>query len=282
MRELILKGLRDTSINADNILPLAESGIHTIGHMSAFDISRKRSIDTAKHTFLQASVSGEGEVLVNGRWVQSPPNTVYIVPFGADWRWRFNAATKQNWELLYVVLQPDFRFSIPKRYKEAYILKDCDPTDLLVNFRQLYKESLIRGRSTIMAHLAEIIAYLVGEIIDDTQHNYQLSKLWMVVARDLARPWDIASLCNEMSICQEKLRLLSQRETGRSPMAQVSYLRMRYACDLLRVGELNVQQIALLLGYQNPFNFSLAFKRHHGLSPSHYRKEQKKIIGITQ
>jgi len=275
MNKTILEGLRDSSIMATDTQPLAESHIVQIGHMSAFDLSRKRSIDTAKHTLVHVCVSGEGEVFVNGRWVRMPSNTAYIVPIGTDWRWRYNAATKEKWELLYVVLQPEFRFSIPRVQKMAYLLRDCESSDLLVNFQQLYKECLTKGRATIMTHQAEIIACLVGEIIDDTQHHYQLSKLWMVVNRDLSNNWNIATLCDEMAMSAEKLRLLCQRETGKSPMAQVSYLRMRYASDLLRVSVLNVQQIGSLVGYENPFNFSLAFKRHYGLSPSHYRKEQK-------
>ena len=73
-------------------------------------------------------------------------------------------------------------------------------------------------------------------------------------------------------MCQEKLRLLCHKETAKSPMAQVTYLRMRYAADLLTQDDLNVQQIGFLVGYENPFNFSLAFKRLHGLSPTHFRR----------
>ncbi len=43
------------------------------------------------------------------------------------------------------------------------------------------------------------------------------------------------------------------------------------ARELLRGGELGVAQVAQRLGYRDAANFSRAFRRHAGLSPSEYR-----------
>ena len=136
------------------------------------------------------------------------------------------------------------------------------------------KEGTANGRPPVITNLSEMIAHFVRELIDENEHHYRLSNLWMSVSRDLARHWDIDSLCRETAMSQEKLRLLSHKETGKSPIAQVTHLRMRQAADLLGEAELSVQQIANMVGYENPFNFSLAFKRLYGLSPSHFRKKQ--------
>ncbi len=124
-----------------------------------------------------------------------------------------------------------------------------------------------------MSCLAEIIACFALEILDDKEHHYLLSPLWTVVSEDLARPWDLAALCHETAMSQEKLRLHCHRETGRSPMAQVTYLRMRHAAELLTSGGLNVQETAPIVGYPDPYNFSKAFKRLHGISPAHFRNK---------
>ena len=71
----------------------------------------------------------------------------------------------------------------------------------------------------------------------------------------------------------EKLRILCHKETGRSPMAQVLYLRMRRAADLLADNILTVQEVGLAVGYENQFTFSRAFRRCYHLSPSAYRKQ---------
>jgi len=273
MGETILKGLRQSHLMADNNPALAASDIHMVGHGSIFEKNRKRPMDRAGHWLLHLTASGEGQGLVNGRWVSLPARTAYIVPPGAEWTWRYQAKTKTPWEQLFVVLEPEFRISVPVQHDMAYVRKDCDSTDLVWSFQRFYKESLAKGRPAIMTALADIIACLARELLDEEEHHYQLSDLWMTVSHDLTRPWNIAALCEEASMCPEKLRLLCHKETAKSPMAQVTYLRMRYAADLLTQGDLNVQQIGDLVGYENPFNFSLAFKRLHGLSPTHYRKK---------
>ncbi len=278
MSEMILKGLRQSYLMADENPALAASGIHMVGHSRLFDRSRKRPVDTAGHWLLHPTVSGEGQGLVNGRWVSLPARTAYIVPPGAEWTWRYQAKTQTPWEPLFVVLDPEFRVSAPVKHDMAYTRRDCDPTDLVWSFQRLYRESLAKGRPAIMTALSDIIACLARELLDEAEHHYQLSDLWMTVTHDLTRPWNVAALCEEVSMSPEKLRLLCHKETGKSPVAQVTALRMRHAADLLVEGDLNVQQIGDLVGYDNPFNFSLAFKRLYGLSPTHYRKKHHSVM----
>lgn len=269
--EVALTGLRQSSIEADDVPALAASGIHRVGR-SLLTTPRIRPIDVARHRVLHITVSGEGKGFVNGRWLTLPAGTAYIVPPGAEWKWRYDAGATVPWEVLFVSLEPRLRFSSPAGTDTAYIRRSCDPTDLLWAFQQLYKESLAKGRATIMASLSDIIVCLAGEFLDEEEHHYQLSNLWVTVSSDLSRPWDVATLSREASMCKEKLRLLCHKETGRSPMAQVTYMRMRYAADLLTHDDWSVQEVGVLVGYRNPHNFSLAFKRLYGLSPRHFRK----------
>ena len=188
MSEQVLKGLHQSYIMADEHPALAASGIHMTGHMRAFERSRKRPIDTAGHWLLHSTVSGEGEGLVDGRWVSLPARTAYIVPPGADWAWRYRAKTRTTWDILFVVLGPDFELSSHVRRDAAYVRRDCDPSDLLWSYERLYRESLAKHRPVIMRSLANIVASFARELLDDDEQPYQLSDLWMTVSRDLARP----------------------------------------------------------------------------------------------
>jgi AraC-like DNA-binding protein len=46
---------------------------------------------------------------------------------------------------------------------------------------------------------------------------------------------------------------------------------MRHAATLKQTGLDRVEDAARLVGYENPFNFSTAFKRAHGISPKQYQ-----------
>ena len=56
-------------------------------------------------------------------------------------------------------------------------------------------------------------------------------------------------------------------------MSHVTALRMRQAMALLASKSYTVETVAQQVGYENPFAFSAAFKRHQGISPSEYRQK---------
>lgn len=63
-----------------------------------------------------------------------------------------------------------------------------------------------------------------------------------------------------------------QKVYGITPRAYLLSKKMDYACRLLREGA-KLEEIAEILGYSSPFNFSRAFKNHKGLSPNAYREK---------
>jgi len=94
------------------------------------------------------------------------------------------------------------------------------------------------------------------------------------VASRLGDSWTLAQLAREAGYSNEHLRRLCRRQLGRSPMHQVSYLRMRHAAERLTVTEQTIEAIALEVGYQNPFVFSNAFTKWIGWRPSEYRRKK--------
>jgi AraC-like DNA-binding protein len=46
---------------------------------------------------------------------------------------------------------------------------------------------------------------------------------------------------------------------------------MRKAADMLGSRALTVREVAHRVGYRQPAQFAKAFRRHHGVAPSHFR-----------
>jgi len=55
-------------------------------------------------------------------------------------------------------------------------------------------------------------------------------------------------------------------------MKKLRELRMQRAQALLKSTQLNLNDISLAVGYKDVFNFSSAFKRIFGISPSVFRR----------
>ena len=103
----------------------------------------------------------------------------------------------------------------------------------------------------------------------------QLSFTWERVSTNLADHWTLAKLAKEAGYSNEHLRRLCQRQLGRSPMHQVTNLRMRRAAELLAATDRTIESIALEVGYHTPFVFSNAFTKWIGWRPSEYRRKKQ-------
>lgn len=73
-------------------------------------------------------------------------------------------------------------------------------------------------------------------------------------------------LCEYLQVSPATLRLLFQKQCGRSPQVIALELRMNRARELLKSGRFSIKEIAHQLGYQHANDFSRAFKRFFGRS----------------
>jgi AraC family transcriptional regulator of arabinose operon len=68
---------------------------------------------------------------------------------------------------------------------------------------------------------------------------------------------------------------LFREQTGQSPMAHFTQLKIRQACRLLDLTQKPVKVVAIETGYTDPYYFSRVFKKIMGISPDHYRAIKK-------
>lgn len=68
---------------------------------------------------------------------------------------------------------------------------------------------------------------------------------------------------------------LFREQTGQSPMAYFTQLKVRTACRLLDLTTRPVKVVAINVGYNDPYYFSRVFKKIMGLSPENYRSIKK-------
>ena len=60
-----------------------------------------------------------------------------------------------------------------------------------------------------------------------------------------------------------------------TPINYLISIRLEKAKELLREGQMTIQEISKQIGYDDPYYFSKLFKKKYGVSPSEYRKESR-------
>ncbi len=92
-----------------------------------------------------------------------------------------------------------------------------------------------------------INAYVL-RFIKPSDQSDQLRLLWERVAAQLANQWNLTKLAQEAGYSNEHLRRLCRVQLGRSPMHQVTYLRMRRVAELLATTEQTIESISHEIG----------------------------------
>lgn len=103
------------------------------------------------------------------------------------------------------------------------------------------------------------------------QDNVHVEKALAIMHGSIEKGCTLSILSSKTGIGGEHLVRLFGERMGMTPMRYFLGLRMEAARAMLSGTELPVGHIAERLRYGNQFNFSRAFKKFTGLSPSEYR-----------
>ncbi len=92
-----------------------------------------------------------------------------------------------------------------------------------------------------------------------------------IIRNNLEQPCSIIDLARMVGVNQTKLKIGFKSVFGNTVFGYLQEIRMHQAKKHLLDTDMSVQEISLLLGYQNTSNFSNAFKKIHGYSPMKMR-----------
>lgn len=85
----------------------------------------------------------------------------------------------------------------------------------------------------------------------------------------------LAELAEQADLSVSHYSALFRRKTQSSPINFFNFLRMQQACRLLENTPFRVKEIAVQLGFEDPYHFSRTFHQFIGVSPRHYRDTDK-------
>lgn len=262
----------DTSeriIRAANCAELKEHGIALIGLSQASHPYNVARINLDSLHF-HVCTAGQGLAWVENRWEFFQCGDAYVNSYGTDYA--LQAVRHQNWSFAWVIYR-GIRPWQQRLEKKSLRIPALGMNALSVAIEGLYQET-VRNRPdhNLCSAWANLINSYCRRIVEDRPGSGRLPPLWEIVDKTLGFPWTIDSLSSRSGLSREHLRRLAKLETGRTPMAQVTWMRMNRAMALLESRTMKIQAIAETVGYRDPSTFSTAFTRWHGSPPSTFLK----------
>ncbi|MCI0746493.1 MAG: AraC family transcriptional regulator [Verrucomicrobia subdivision 3 bacterium] len=244
---------------------------HQIAHVGIMRTTAPTRIVRTKQTttYFLACFGGRGNVLIDGRWRRCRAGFASLLP--AHTLNAFEALPGVKWEFCWACYQQPLR---PVADVSSPVMARYDALPLRSAITGLTQECKTAAEPTMIQHWADLIHNYVRRFAQPFQEDDRLRTLWERVVRHLGDPWSLARLAQEAGYSNEHLRRLCRHQLGRSPMHQVTHLRMRRAAELLASTSQTIEAIADQVGYHNPFVFSNAFTKWIGWRPSEYRRKK--------
>ncbi len=222
-------------------------------------------------SFFLATTEGEGRILLDGKWQRVTPGSLFMAPprvLNA-----FHAVGSRAWDFCWL------------RYEEPHWVRPLVGADSPVRAAAGGMEiaRCIGGLRAewegaqdpkMLHHWTSLIHAHAERAARPCSTDERLAGLWAMVSADLTHPWTLQSLADRMHASAEHLRRRCQADMGRSPMQQVTYMRMQHAQLLLETTEEKVDAVAARVGYGDGSVFARAFKRWVGMGPREYRNRR--------
>ena len=103
------------------------------------------------------------------------------------------------------------------------------------------------------------------------EHTSAIENVIVEMNERIAEPYDADVYAKLCTLSKSRFAHKFKDDTGLSPLQYFLNLKFEKAKELIAFSDLNITEIALQIGYDNPLYFSRHFKKHTGMSPSEYR-----------
>lgn len=218
-------------------------------------------------SYFLASLSGEGRVLVDGKWIASRPGQAFLLP--PKTMHAFFTPAEKKWQFCWVRYQ-EVPGQLPIARANSPVLAKFDASAMEHAISGI-RAAVVRDDPPMLVDLwLRLVHGYVQTFAQPGGLDQRLWRTWEQVDAEPAYPWTVTELARRAHLSEKQFQRLCKQELGRSPQQQLMWLRMRKATELLLAGNRKIQSVATAVGYQNAFVFSSTFKRIMGWSPSKY------------
>lgn len=244
-----------------------EHHINHCGIMSAYPPYEIVRVDQSG-TFMLACLEGHGIVLVDGTWKKiSAGQACLLPPFVTN---SLKCQSDQLWRFAWV-RYGETRESKPIVSSFSPVIGAFNGSSLEKAILGMRDEAMHAKKPAALHHWCALINHYVLAFAQPSDLDERLWRLWQEIEKNPAHDWTLSAMAQIAHVSEEHLRRLSQKELGRSPVRQLTFIRLQLAITLLTDSSEKVETIAKIVGFGSIFSFSNAFKTWYGKSPSAFR-----------
>ena len=117
--------------------------------------------------------------------------------------------------------------------------------------------------------------------IESSSPQAKLSKSIKYITNNYTTDISVPDLAEMESLSVSRYMTLFKESMHTSPYQYIIKLRLTAACEMLSNSDLSITGISEILGFQSIYFFSKLFKKHIGMSPAEYKKNNASYMHIN-
>lgn len=161
--------------------------------------------------------------------------------------------------------------ALPITPKQQSVINDMHQCVYTGNMKQLFYESKITELFLLQAEQAEALNGIKPVKIE-RHHVDKLHAARHYIQQTMFEPLTLSGIAREAGINEFMLKKGFKELFGMTVFGYLNELKMNYARQMLLESACTVYEVAYTMGYNEPYNFSKAFRKHFGYLPGELRK----------
>lgn len=187
----------------------------------------------------------------------------------------YHADERDGWNYLWISFSEDLakKYVLPNIDMDGNGIFEADYTAKLPVERQK-----IFAENRPMKHLEALSVFFSILALHEADRQpmesmalAHLNRAKTMIENSFAQRLTVADISREIAIDDRYLYNLFRKYEGMSVKAYIDRCTVNNACALLTGSDMSISQIALRLGFDDVYTFSRFFRKHTGVSPTHYR-----------
>jgi len=157
--------------------------------------------------------------------------------------------------------------------------------DVMLHFiEQLFGESISNEISRHFSHefKRSFESLLLKEDQQSSHHDEEIIKIQDWIQLNFQTPIQVSGMAGRFDLSVRSLNRRFKLATNTTPLDYLQGVRIRESMELLKHSNLNVSEIAHLVGYQDASYFSDLFKKHNSVTPHEYRKVVRNKLFLAE
>ncbi len=249
---------------------------------------RKRNKEEALQYILIYCIEGEGWFEIDHQVQKVVANQIFILPKAKAHSYGSNS--KNTWTIYWIHFDGEKAAFFSEGMDKPLQIspeKDSRLDDRFKLFEEIftalkngYSRNNLEFSITALFYFFGSLKYLSTYRASNNSNQQQLQRdvadeAIHFMRENVRKRLTLKDMADFVGFSPSHFSVVFQNKTGYSPLNYFIHLKIQEACHYLDFSDMKINQISMMVGFEDPFYFSRIFTKIMGYSPSEYRKRKK-------